>query len=204
MNFLISKLIYLKHKFPFLWNAVESVNGVWFSVVFPSYSPKAKKAFEKSETKDFVFSEMSREDIPELLTMINSLPEGYLQYFNPHAFDEKTFRRLLDNRSYLLMKVREKASGKIAGYFFLRGMAIGKKVFMGLLVDNRFKGRGLGREMWRIGAEISHDMGLKMFATVSSRNLPSLESAKKGTDVTVKDTLDNDYLLIQCAPKQET
>lgn len=199
MKSFVAVLIHIKHRYGFLWNIAESVNGALFRILYPSFSKKGRKVLDAVRMPDFRFSLMEESDIPGIIALANSQPGSYLAHFDPHAFDRKTFSRLLRNGGYLLMQVKD-AEGRHAGYFFLRGFCVGK-AFMGLLVGREYSGRGIGTEMWRIGAEICREMKLPMFATVSQLNLSSLSSARKATEVTVKKHLDNGYLLIRCDVK---
>lgn len=201
MNFLVSSLIYAKHRLKFLWKTAESLNGGLFRLLYPSFALKAEPILQGASSESLIFSMMEPADIPAVVSMLRSQPEGHLALFAPHDFDEATFRRLLRNSGYLLMTVRSREKESPLGYFFLRAFFTGK-AFMGLMVGSEFNGRGIGSEMWKTGAEICRAMGLRMYATVSSHNTASLSSARKGTDVTVKDELTNDYLLIQCSLKE--
>ena len=141
-------------------------------------------------------------DIDALIELRKRQRDDYLKYFDPHRFDQPTLEKMVRNKAYVLMKVTPKNQNEVVGYFFLRCFFIGK-AFHGLIVDERYINRGMGTLMWRISNEICTANHLKMYATVSKNNIPSLVSAGKSTDVIIKKDLPNDFLLIECKRKKQ-
>ena len=99
------------------------------------------------------------------------------------------------------MKITDRSSDRLVGYFFLRCFFIGK-AFHGLITDREFVNQGLGTSMWKISMEICRQLGIRMYATISIFNLPSLKSASNATKVRVVERLENDFILIECNPQQ--
>ena len=155
------------------------------------------KNYDKEE---FIYSRVEEHDINALIEFRNRQREDYLKYFDPHRFDRTTLERMLRNKAYVLMKVTQRDSKEIVGYFFLRCFFIGK-AFHGLIVDEAFTNRGIGTRLWKIANEVCTDFGIRMYATVSKHNIPSLTSARNATNVDVKKNLKNDFLLIECKRK---
>ena len=197
---MITLLIYIKHRFPWIWTVVEKINGRLFILLYPKLPQYESEILESYNHAGFTFSAITDEDIPNLSEFRQNQTRAYLSYFDPHPFDAHTLNRLLNNKSFAMMKISDDTNGNIVGYFFLRCFFIGK-AFHGLIVDERYKNRGLGTSMWALSSEICNMLGLKMYATVSEHNIASLTSANKGTNVTVVDKLANDYLLIECRHK---
>lgn len=195
---LINIFIKVKHAFPDVWNLTEKVNSSLFSLLYKKLDQSTSKVLSNYSKDGFIYSKLDESDINDLIDFRKRQAESYLIYFDPHPFDRKTIHRLLGLKSYSLMKIKEKSSGKLVGYFFLRCFFIGK-VFHGLITDSEYQNRGLGTSMWDISMQICHSMGLRMFATVSKHNAPSLKSASNATKIKIKEQLDNDYLLIECS-----
>lgn len=199
---MVAFLIYLKRRFEFLWGLVERINTFLLGFTFPGIKKRNFKALNEITSDEFVFSKIEMEDIDALIELRKRQRDDYLKYFDPHRFDQPTLEKMVRNKAYVLMKVTPKNQNEVVGYFFLRCFFIGK-AFHGLIVDERYINRGMGTLMWRISNEICTANHLKMYATVSKNNIPSLVSAGKSTDVIIKKDLPNDFLLIECKRKKQ-
>lgn len=199
---MVGFLIYLKHRFEFLWGLIEKVNAMILGVLYPKIKKRNFPALQEVTSPDYEFSMVEMNDIDGLIELKERQSNDYLKYFDPHRFDRKTLEKMIKNKAYILMKVTPKNQKEIIGYFFLRCFFIGT-AFHGLMVDRRYSNRGIGTCMWRISNEICSANKFKMSATVSKNNLPSLTSAGKATNVTVKKDLPNDFLLIECTRKRK-
>ncbi|MCH5240178.1 MAG: hypothetical protein J1F38_08135 [Muribaculaceae bacterium] len=198
---MVSTLIKIKHTFPGLWKLVEKVNGSLFSLLYKNPKEITKRVIVDYENGDFKYSIVEKNDIPQLIAFRKRQKFEYLKYFDPHRFDKETLEALIENKAYSLMKITEKSSDTIVGYFFIRCFLVGK-AFHGLITDQEYVNRGLGTTMWQISMKICSQMGVRMFATVSKFNIPSLKSASNATQVRKVNKLDNDFLLIECYPKK--
>ena len=96
-------LIFIKHHCKFLWNLAEYGNGIlvgWF------YGRRIVSVVSRVLTETSSVNQEYRllrlEDVSEVCTFFLRQPENSYLYFNPHAFDEKTIRRLLKNSGLLL------------------------------------------------------------------------------------------------------
>ncbi len=190
-------LVKIKHKFPSLWRFVERVNGIFMRLRYPDLPEKAKLAAASVPYHDhgLQWSLVTPDDADELSLFLNSIPAERLKHFNPHPFDSDTLRRIASNRSFVMFKVTGQKG--IVGYHFLRYFFIGK-AFHGLIVDSGYCGKGIGTAMWALGAEICHLTGVRMFATISEANLPSLASCRRGCSATIVKRINDGYLLISC------
>ena len=106
---MIKLLLDIKHRCPWIWDAIERLNGCLFRL--------------RSRKPESVASALPAK-VPEGFRFLSSQPEERLQYFRPHNFDEKSLRKRFDNPSFLMMKVRHEDDGRLAGYFFLRFFSI--------------------------------------------------------------------------------
>lgn len=194
---MISLYIYIKHHMKSLWGMAERFNGPLTQKRYPKLRDKASEALDKVIFPGYDFSLIKDKDLNALEEFRARQDNEYLAYFDPHAFDYQTLHTMLQNQSYVMMKVTETGRPHyIIGYFFLRCFFIGK-VFHGLIVDEHFKNRGIGTEMWRISTEICDSLGMRMYATVSKFNQPSLSSARKASEVKIAENLANDFYLIE-------
>jgi hypothetical protein len=199
---MISTLISIKHRCPRLWQLVEALNGRIFSFRYPRFKKIANEVLSNNAKSKFRLSIITPSDLPNLETLHKSCPNDYIKYFSPHDFAQSTLHRLYNNPSFLMMKALDKVDGKLVGYFFLRAFFIGK-AFHGLFVSKEVSGQHLGSTMWYVSQHICEQCGIRMYATISKDNQPSIRSANNGTKVVVLEQLDNNYIHIECKRKDE-
>ena len=198
---MIGTLIAFKHRFPGLWSLVEGMNGSLFRLRYRKMDVLAKAVLEKADAAGCRFSLLEEERLPELERFLTGQEEGNLTWFQPHGFDRTTLERLFRNPAFLMMQVTA-PDGSMVGYFFLRGFFIGR-AFAGLLVDKAWQNRGIGTAIWAACAEICQLSSLRMQATISTDNKPSMASCSKGTDFRQIQVLDNGYMAIECKQKRQ-
>ena len=184
-----------------LWRGVENVNSTLMRMRYdslPQFAAREVEALNLRRTDGLAWSLVTPLDAPALSDFLCSLPTDRLVYFNPHPFDAATLGRMASGRSFVMLKVSD-PDGRIVGYHFLRCFWVGR-TFHGLTVAPDFGGRGIGGEMWALGARIADAAGMSMRATISEANQPSLRSCSRATRCTILSHLDNGYLLVDCKP----
>ena len=196
---MIRALVAFKRRFPWAWNQVERANGRLFRLRYRRTDSIAASVLDKVDVAGCRFSLLEENDLPALESFLAGQDEESLTWFHPHAFDRKTLERLFRNPSFVMMKVVD-PDGAMAGYFFLRCFFIGR-AFAGLLVNAPWRNRGIGTAIWAACAEICARAGLRMQATISTENKPSVVSCKKGTDIRELQALEDHYLAVECKQK---
>ena len=197
---MIRALVTFKHRFPRVWNLVEAANGGLFRLRFRRMKTLSASVLEKVDVAGCRFALLEKEDLGALEALLSRQDEENLTWFHPHAFDQKTLARLYRNHAFLMMKVTA-PDGLMVGYFFLRCFFIGR-AFAGLLVDKPWQNRGIGTAIWASCAEICSLAGLRMQATISTENKPSMASCRKGTECRELQALEDHYLAIECKQKE--
>ncbi len=193
---MIRFLIGFKRSHPGLWEVVEKVNGFLFRLFFGNISKKADMILAGQGVAGCSFATVQKSDLDSLKHFLDKQPKDYLEWFDPHDFDLKTLERLFKNPAFLMMKVCSD-SGEMVGYFFLRSFFVGRS-FAGLLVDRDWQNRGIGSQIWHLQSQICKSCGLKMRATISTDNKPSIASCRKGTSMTELQKLENGYIAVEC------
>ena len=183
----------LRDKLNWLWNIIEWINSVLFSL---GYGKKLKGfSFSKVPTEyDIVpIKNISTERMVEFFAQ---QPEEAFTYFKPHGFDKKSIKRLQRNKSFLGYVLIDKENDNIAGYCFNRCFFHGQG-FRGRMVDVDYRGKGLGTAMNKILNEVGFGIGLRIFETVSKDNVASYRSALSASNVQVVKEMPNDELYLE-------
>lgn len=197
---LTTLLVKIKRSFPFLWRSVEDVNSMLVKMRYRDLHSIVDKMIESEHHAGFKWSRIEPDDATSLSDFLTAIPPERLQYFRPHPFDIATLSRMARGCSFLMFKVTD-TNDQIAGYHFLRLFFIGK-AFHGLIVSEDASGKGIGTRMWALGASICKTLGMKMEATVSETNLPSLASARRACHTTILSHLPGGYLHLSLSEKE--
>lgn len=197
---MIGTLIRFKRNCPHCWHRIEMINGVLFRLRYRKKARIAETVLNATQAAGCRFSVLKKEDLPELEQFLSRQDKDNLTWFQPHAFDQETLEWLFRNPAFLMMKVTA-PDGSMVGYFFLRGFFIGR-AFAGLIVDKPWQNQGIGTAIWAACAEICQYARLRMQATISTENKPSMVSCRKGTDIQGMQALEDHYLAVECKQKR--
>lgn len=190
---------FVRHKIPFVWNLIDRLNATLFRLKFRQLNKCVEQNCIKYSDSDFAYSVVKKKDLEELVSFFKSQPTESFEFFNPHKFDFKTLEQLSVTPSFIMLLA--KTDGKIVGYSFIRAFFTGK-AFRGKIVDINYRGRGIAKVFGKLTMDISTDIGLNLFGTISKRNLSSMASSKSANDIRIIEELPDDYMLIQYLPKQ--
>ena len=186
----------LRDKRSWLWNIIEWMNGVVFSLRYG----KRLKRFAFSTVPDG-YEIVPIKDVPieKLVDFFKRQPEEAYTYFRPHGFDEKSIKRLQKNKAFMGYVLKDKENGEIAGYCFHRCFFHGQG-FRGRMVDMSYRGKGLGTAMNKILNEVGFGIGLRLFETVSKDNVASYRSALSASNVKVVKEMERNELYLEILP----
>ena len=187
---------FLRDKMPWLWDFVDIVNSVLFKFRFGSklraVEAEVLKRYEaESGLRIVPMSEVKTDD---LIAFFAAQPEEAFTFFKPHGFDAKALRKLQRNKSFLAYILLD--GSQIAGYAFIRSFFMGKG-FRGRMVGISHRGRGLGTLMNRMMNDVGFGIGLRLFETVSKRNVASYRSAMSASNVKVLEEMEDDDLYLE-------
>ena len=187
----------LRNKLSWLWNIIEWMNGLIFSI---RYGKKLKK-FDFSEIPEG-YNIVSFRDVAtvKLVEFFDHQPEAAFTYFRPHGFDVKSIKRLQANKSFLGYVLQDSKNGNIAGYCFNRCFFHGVG-YRGRMVSIVYRGKGLGTDMNKMLNEVGFSIGLRLFETVSKDNIASYKSALSASNVKVIKELPHNELYLEILPE---
>lgn len=198
---MIKYLINFKNSFPFVWQLFEYLNGFIFRVLFAKkvHNNSIKIIKDYSEER-FNYRFLIRDDLLELFKLFERQDIIHFKYFNPHAFDLKTLKRLFNNPSFLMFGVFD--GDILVGYFFLRCF-VNMKSFTGRFVDAAYQGHGISRRMGKILHQIAWNSGFRVFGTASRDNIKSINSYQSINNFKIIKELDNNFIFFEYIKSEE-
>ena len=148
----------------------------------------------------YQIQEATKTDVLSMVSFFKEQPEESFQYFQPHGFDEKSLKKLINRKSQIMILVKKE--NRIVGYMFMRCFFNGK-CFRGKMVDYRWRGKGIAILLGELSTDIATLLRLRLFGTISKDNVSSMRSSQASNEIKVIEELPNDYLYIEYLPKQE-
>ena len=211
----------LRDKFGFIWDLIELLNSWLFGLRYGGKLAKIENEILLRYGKECGMTVVPIREVKteELADFFAAQPEDAFTFFKPHGFDVKSLRKLQKSKAFLAYVVlddnlnanvnlnlnandnlNDNLSGSncpvIAGYCFNRSFFIGKG-FRGRMVGMDHRGRGLGTLMNRLLNDIGFGVGLRLFETVSKRNIASYRSAMSASDVRIVEEMEDDELYLE-------
>lgn len=188
----------LRDRMPWLWDMVERLNAMLFQMRYGKRvrSVEANVCGDGQERRGYKVVPIRNMETDSLVKFFARQPQEAFRFFKPHPFDAKTMRKLQTNRAFLAYALIDNATGRMAGYCFIRSFFHGKG-FRGRMVDIDYRGRGLGIMMNRLLNEVGFGIGLRLFETVSKDNVASFRSAASASHFKVVETLPHNELFLE-------
>lgn len=188
-------LLFIKHHLGALWKIIDWGNGMLFRFFYGSKMRSVASAvMDGTEAGSLTCKELQNIDIQSLKELIESQPVDDLTYFSPHAFDLESLKAQLRNPAFLMMGIFDNQG--LIGYFFLRFFA-NKKCFVGRLIDNDHRGKGIGSIMNTVMYETAWGIGFRCLSTISRNNTAVMRAHEKNPTMVILKSLPNDYLLVE-------
>ena len=177
---------------PWLWDVVEVLNATICGCRIRNVQRMQGRFAEDIRIADI-------NDAGRLADFFARQPEESYKWFRPHGFDEKTLKKLLKRKSYIIYVQEE--DGEIIGYAFLRCF-INSKCFLGKMVDVNHQGKGVCTKLCEVGMSIAQKTGFRMFESINKENIGSMKASQKACDVIVVKELENGDVLIEDRPRR--
>ena len=202
----------LRDKFGFIWDLIELLNSWLFGLRYGGKLAKIEKEILQRYGKECGMTVVPMREVKteRLVAFFAAQPVEVFTFFKPHGFDVKSLRKLQKSKAFLAYVVLDdnlNANANdnlnlnancpaIAGYCFNRSFFIGKG-FRGRMVGMDYRGRGLGTLMNRLLNDVGFGVGLRLFETVSKRNIASYRSAMSASSVRVVEEMEDDVLYLE-------
>jgi hypothetical protein len=186
----------LRDKLGWLWNFIEYVNGILFSL---KYGKKLKRIAFNEVPAGYVVQPIRTMPTEKLVAFFQHQPEESFSYFHPHGFDAGSIKVIQRNKAFLGYVLIDSTNEKIAGYCFNRCFFHGVG-YRGRMVDIDYRGKGLGTAMNKILNDVGFGIGLRLFETVSKDNVASYRSAMSASNVKVVKELEHNELYLEILP----
>lgn len=183
----------LRDKLTWLWNIIDWVNGLVFSL---RYGGILKDLALKEIPEGYKIVTIEDVATEHMVEFFNHQPEEAFTFFRPHGFDARSIKRLQKNGAFLGYVLIDNSNGQIAGYCFNRCFFHGVG-YRGRMVDINYRGKGLGTAMNKILNEVGLGIGLRLFETVSKDNVASYRSALSASNVKVVKEMPHNELYLE-------
>ena len=142
----MEKLAYLiKHRFPGLFRGIDALAQVVTGLRCGRSRTRALAEAHIAGTVDGLTAEirpLQAADAGALTEFLSAMPEDHLEFFRPHGFDADAIARVVYSRAFMAYGLF--VDGSLSAYGLLKLAPTGS-AFIGLLVEPRLHGRGLGR-----------------------------------------------------------
>ena len=221
---------FLRDKLPWIWDLIDMLNSWLFSLRFGGKLKAVESEVLERYGRECGMRIVPMHEVPteELVAFFAAQPEEAFTFFKPHGFDAKSIKKLQRNKAFVAFVLMDDSSKglisskslkgdsstplnpsnsskppAIAGYCFIRSFFMGKG-FRGRMVGICHRGRGLGTLMNRLMNDVGFGIGLRLFETVSKRNVASYRSAMSASDVKVIEEMEDNELYLEIVnPKKK-
>jgi RimJ/RimL family protein N-acetyltransferase len=184
----------IRYRLPVLWKFIDCLNAFMVNRFFGQRLLDFVTSIESfSEINHIRFRSANQGDEAYVLSFLHSLDEDDIRYFQPFEFTLERISQVIQGRGFRLF-IAEDANG-MSGLFFVRLFFDGR-AFLGFIVAKWARGQGLGTAMVRSLAKAVHVSGLRLYSTVSTKNLASIYAHKKAARFTEIEKLPGDYVVL--------
>ena len=173
---------------PWIWDGIEWVNSELFGMM----KVRELRRLEGCLVDGVRLAGV--EDWGALVRFFERQPEESFRWFRPHGFDEKTLKKLLKRKSYIIYVMEDE--GEIMGYAFLRCF-VNEKCFLGKMVDVGHQGKGVCTVLCAVGMRMANCLGIRMFESINKNNVGSMRASQKACDVVVVEEMENGDVLVE-------
>jgi hypothetical protein len=190
---------FLRDKCPIIWDFIDWVNSVLFSLRYGNKLMLIDGILSKYNDI-YKIEGIKEKHLNDLVDFFIKQPEEAFKYFKPHGFDYKTLRKLQKNKAFLSYIVLK--DDEIVGYFFLRSYFFGK-CFRGYMVDANWRNRGISKLTAKVMTDIAILLNIPSFGTISPNNMPSMKSQNAINNINIIKQLANGDYYVEYIPREK-
>ena len=187
----------LKYHYPTLWDIVESLNG---SILGKAYSIRLNKVKELILSyaigQNFALKYANLHDSKDIVVFLRSLSEAERAFFNPFPFTLRSINHVVSCGTYQVYLVRNNQNNELIGLFFLR-FFLNRQCFLGFVVKNEYRGRGIGGKMIDAMVRGVQGSGFTLMSTVCAENKASLRAHLAGGQFEIIETLPTNEIVLK-------
>ncbi len=191
---MVRLLVYIKHHLGFVWHWIECLNSFLFTFLYGKKLNETIEQLISNNKSQYSFKWLQRAELGQLADFFSKQPASAFEFFKPHAFDQESLKKKNKDHSFIMIGVFD--GDKLIGYCFLRCF-FNKQCFRGKIVDPAYQGRGIAKQMGIFITQLCQNLGFRLFATISKKNVKSIASSKAVNTVKVLKELPDDYLYVE-------
>ena len=99
-------LLFIKHRIPWLWIAIDWVNALLYRILHKKNMAKeSERAFHQFKLEGCEFRPVVEADLYDLKSLLERQKSERLEYFRPHGFDYASLRKMHSNPAFLMFGV---------------------------------------------------------------------------------------------------
>ena len=191
---MLKLLLYIKHHLSFIWTFIEWINSILFRILYGKNIDLYLSKLLQNFLGNYVCRVLKKQDMPTLCKFFSEQPIEAFCYFRPHDFDLTSLYRKNQDKSFIMIGAFD--GDKLVGYCFLRCF-FNKQAFRGKIVDYRYQGQGIAKQMGLLTTAICQKLRFRLFATISKDNVKSIASSKAVNTVQVIKELPDNYVYVE-------
>ena len=194
---LIDILKKVKSRYPIIWQWIERRNGYLLSKVF-SYRLEVikKKIITYPLSQNITTKPALIKNIEDIANLLKNLSQTERAFFNPFPFTPRSINHVISCGTYQLYLVYNNQNEELIGLFFLR-FFLNRQCFLGFVVKNEYRGRGIGKKMIDAMVKGVQGSGFTLMSTVCAENKASLRAHLAGGQFEIVETLPTNEIVLK-------
>ena len=194
---LIDLLKKVKSRYPMIWRLIELCNGYMLTKL-ASYKLNAirKKIITYPIGQSITARLALINNIEEVVDFLKGLSQAERAFFNPFPFTLRSIYHVVSCGTYQVYLVRNNQNNELIGLFFLR-FFLNRQCFLGFVVKNEYRGRGIGEKMIDAMVRGVQGSGFTLLSTVCAENKASLRAHLAGGQFEIIETLPTNEIVLK-------
>ena len=194
---LIDLLKKVKARYPMIWRLIERCNGYMLTKL-ASYKLDAirNKIITYPIGQSITAKLALINNMEEVVDFLKGLPQAERAFFDPFPFTLRSINHVVSCGTYQVYLVRNNQNNELIGLFFLR-FFLNRQCFLGFVVKNEYRGRGIGGKMIDAMVRGVQGSGFTLLSTVCAENKASLRAHLAGGQFEIIETLPTNEIVLK-------